>query len=61
MKLSKTVVTRYVLELDSNEARLLRGLVQNPIMNNEPKEVAELRQKIFDGLMDKLDRPLDAF
>jgi len=46
----KKDITYYVLELTEDEARLLKGMVQNPISENEDDKVYNLRESIWNAL-----------
>ena len=46
----KESITIYRLTLSAEEAAILRAMVQNPLMEDEPIEARELREKLFHGL-----------
>ena len=48
VKVKKDIV--YTLELTEDEARLLKGMVQNPICENEDKQIYNLRESIWNAL-----------
>ena len=48
--IEKESITIYRLTLSAEEAAILRAMVQNPLMEDEPIEARELREKLFHGL-----------
>ena len=48
--IEKESITVYRLILSAEEAAILRAMVQNPLMEDEPIEARELREKLFHGL-----------
>jgi hypothetical protein len=52
MKSAIKQLKEYVLVLSEDEARILRGMVQNPMCDpeEEPQEISDLRESIFKAL-----------
>ena len=46
----KESITIYRLTLSAEEAAILRAMVQNPLMEDEPIKARDLREKLFHGL-----------
>jgi len=52
IKVEKT--ESFILSLNRREAEYLKGLVQNPVGENESQEGSDFRHKLFDVLNIKL-------
>lgn len=50
MQVQKEQTVVYSLLLTEDEARLLKGMVQNPLSNTEDPRVTQLRSDIWKGL-----------
>lgn len=48
--IEKESITIYRLTLSTEEAAILRAMVQNPLTEDEPVEARNLREKLFHGL-----------
>ena len=48
--IEKESITIYRLTLSAEEAAILRAMVQNPLLEDEPVEARNLREKLFHGL-----------
>jgi len=46
---------KYHLILNEKERKLLKGLMQNALLENESDDITELRKKLFEALKSKND------
>lgn len=40
----------YILELTQQEAKLLKGMVQNPLSDDDPEDLTNFREKVWNAL-----------
>ena len=50
VSISRSVVVH--MDFTEVEARILKGLVQNPIMDDEPDTIKEFRENVWNALKD---------
>lgn len=52
MKAKKHNTVTYTIERSEMEARMLKGYVQNPMSDDETKELSDFRRLVFDAITD---------
>lgn len=53
VEVSEVIERIVVIKLSCKSARLLQGMMQNPLCDEEPLEISNLRKEIFEGLRSK--------
>ena len=50
MKAVRKTAVKVQLTLSEEEAALLKGMMQNPLMEDEPEDIEEFREDLFKAL-----------